>query len=81
MIVGGDQPPAVATIVIPVGQAVYNQYKDSLATPDQERPRTHELALNGMLVRGRWVLVAVRADYVLANDRTFWLTLEWAGDQ
>jgi hypothetical protein len=78
MIVGGDLVP---TITIPVGQAVYDSYKDTLALPDDERPRTHELALNGMLVRGRWVLIGIRADYVLGNDRTFWLTFRWDGDQ
>ncbi len=75
----GSERYAAVNVTVPVGQAVYEQYADSLALPG-EKPRTHELSLNGMAVRGRWVLVAVRGDYAINGERTYWLTFSWAGE-
>lgn len=65
-------------ITIPVGQAVFDMYKGSLARPNDSSPRTHELSLNGMATTGRWVLIGLRADYVL-GQRAYWLTFSWTG--
>ena len=71
---------AVPDVMLPAGPALWESYKDTLVRHGDQTPVSHELSINGMRVRGRWHLVAVRSDYAIGVERTNWLTFRWAGD-
>lgn len=73
--------PAVETMCLPVGYVAYKALEEAFQ-PDPSLPQiTWPLSIGGHLVRGRWVVVGLRADYAIAGARTFWVTLEWRDDR
>jgi hypothetical protein len=76
-----DTPP-VGPITVPVTSTLFRTLEEGwdpmVAPGDRRMVLTMQLA--GHQVRGFWYVTGLRADYAIAGDRTFWVTLAWVAD-
>jgi hypothetical protein len=70
----------VQEITIPVTEAAFLMIKATVAAHPADPVRHHVMTLSGVRVRGVWIVIALRSDYALGNQRTHWVTLRWVGE-
>jgi hypothetical protein len=64
----------VAPITLPVSEGLFRILEaDGVGEPGSQWP----VVLASHKTIGTWVPIALRADFSIANRRTYWVTLEW----